>query len=112
MDLLDLSKVREVEPRKMAEMWVATTDARNYIIVGDPAVRLRVGGNHPFQHPTIQAGLQLDGSEAAQDEEIRSASTDWVEGGRGSQGLVHLGERLEQIRVYGSLFTRSEAQHT
>jgi hypothetical protein len=42
-DLLnDMQFNVEVPPQKLANMWVARDDARNYIVFGDPAVRLRV----------------------------------------------------------------------
>ena len=42
-DVLDaLANGLDVPPGKLANLWVARDDARNYIILGDPAVRLRV----------------------------------------------------------------------
>jgi hypothetical protein len=38
----DIALNMDVPPQKLASMWVARDDARNYIIFGDPAVRLRV----------------------------------------------------------------------
>ena len=32
----------ELDPRILANQWVARDDARNYVLFGDPAVRLRV----------------------------------------------------------------------
>jgi hypothetical protein len=45
-ELLDLTRRREdgdaIPDSALATRWVARNDARNYIILGDPAVRLRV----------------------------------------------------------------------
>jgi hypothetical protein len=44
-DLLDRiadTELTEPAQRKLARAWVARDDARNYIIFGDPAVRLRI----------------------------------------------------------------------
>ena len=40
-----LDQVRKgltADPKKLANQWVARDDARNYVLFGDPAVRLRV----------------------------------------------------------------------
>ena len=38
----DLRFGAEISPRRLANQWIARDDARNYIILGDPAVRIRV----------------------------------------------------------------------
>lgn len=38
----EISRGRVVSDRILARLWIARNDARNYIILGDPAVRLRV----------------------------------------------------------------------
>jgi hypothetical protein len=40
--LYQMSLGLRVAPRKLASQWIARDDARNYILLGDPAVRLRV----------------------------------------------------------------------
>ena len=42
-ETLDQSRMgRQVDPRNLVNQWVARDDARNYVLFGDPAVRLRV----------------------------------------------------------------------
>jgi hypothetical protein len=38
----ELARGAEVKTRTLANLWIARDDARNYMILGDPAVRLRV----------------------------------------------------------------------
>jgi hypothetical protein len=42
-DLEDLKMNKKVDPLELATTWTANNDARGYIIIGDPAVRLAVG---------------------------------------------------------------------
>ncbi len=45
---------KQVGDRDLAELWVMTNDSRNYVVMGDPAVRLPVGsGPTPTERPTI-----------------------------------------------------------
>ena len=39
------------DPSKLSQMYIQTIDARNYIIIGDPAVRLPVRADQPYQEP-------------------------------------------------------------
>lgn len=38
----DLEFGKQVPARQIADLWIARNDARNYVVLGDPAVRLRV----------------------------------------------------------------------
>ena len=47
----ELNRMREqlpVDPKKLANQWVARDDARNYVVFGDPAVGIRVGDMPPL----------------------------------------------------------------
>jgi Peptidase family C25 len=41
---------RKIDQRSLANQWVARDDARNYVLFGDPAVRLRVEDMPPLEH--------------------------------------------------------------
>jgi tetratricopeptide (TPR) repeat protein len=45
--LRENDNAKSLDPFELRDMWTATIDARNWIIVGDPAVRLMVSGLRP-----------------------------------------------------------------
>ena len=55
VSLLERSQTGQVDPYTMAQAWTSTNDARNYIILGDPAVRLRVGEGADNVRPVIES---------------------------------------------------------
>lgn len=61
-ELENIKYGKALNPIELSNMWTANNDARAYAIVGDPAVRLAVGSDRPWQteRPTIeQINLQL-----------------------------------------------------
>jgi hypothetical protein len=58
--LEDIAFNAEYDPLATASDWTENNDARSYVVVGDPAVRLMVGDAAPAARPTLDASeLQL-----------------------------------------------------
>ncbi len=51
-DLENLKLGKKVDAQQLANIWTANNDARGYVILGDPAVRLRVNGK--TSHPPLE----------------------------------------------------------
>ncbi len=46
-ELEDIKWGRRFDPRELSYLWTANNDARGFVVVGDPAVRIQVGDNTP-----------------------------------------------------------------
>ena len=46
--LEQIRKRKQVDPKQLASQWIARDDARNYVLFGDPAVRLRTDDMPPL----------------------------------------------------------------
>jgi energy-coupling factor transporter ATP-binding protein EcfA2 len=60
IEQLQMSKDGKTSPIELSTYWTATTDARNYIILGDPAVRIQVGEKGSGKRNAIQPVSDLN----------------------------------------------------
>ncbi len=66
----DLQNPSQVNPKELAQKWTASNDARGYVVLGDPAVRIPFA--QPGEKPTERPSLEMPAATAFVAEEKKS----------------------------------------
>jgi len=58
-ELEDIDTGRQYDPYELAGMWTASNDARGYVLIGDPAIRISVAEQSKFMSTRIMINIKF-----------------------------------------------------